>query len=113
VFFIEFHNREYFAKFANSLRNKYFVRAMGKALGENMLILGLRDIPRLELRNFVDALSDLTRKKIVKNYRYNIFDPRHVLSKSIPYELFKKDRWIYDHQKHMTRMKEIAQKFKA
>jgi len=110
VFLIEFYDNEYFAKFANSLRNKHFVKAMGKVLGENMLILLLRGIPRLELRNFVDALAELAKRNLVKNYRYYLFDPRYISRKPLPYELFKKNKWIYEHEKYMARVKSLIQK---
>jgi DNA-binding Lrp family transcriptional regulator len=109
LFIIEFHNQGYLAKFANSLLNKHFVRAVGKVLDEAILIIPM-NLPRKELRSFIDVLSDLTRKKTVKNYRYVIIDPRHYSRQTLPYRLFKRAKWTYEHQKYLRTLEELLQK---
>lgn len=110
LFFIfNFDNAEKLAKFTSSLLDKPFAVALGKILDRNALY-GYLYLPKSEFRRFLDALSKLIQKEVLQSYQYVIQD----LSKSsrdvIPYQLFKDDVWIYDHDKHMRNLRELVKK---
>jgi len=111
TFIVRFYDNEQLAKFANSLLDKHFIWSLGKILRENALIVVSRCIPRKEFRNFVDFLSDLARKQMVKDYIYWLLDYDDVSQQPIPYNLFRKNRWIYEHEKHMAKLEEMARQF--
>jgi DNA-binding Lrp family transcriptional regulator len=108
-FVFRFDSHEKLAKFANSLLDKPFVFGVGKFLGQNSLIAHLY-LPRNEFRNFVEALSQLARKRFLQSYDYVILDLDKAMRQTIPYEFFKDRRWIYDHEKHVKNLKRLVQK---
>ncbi len=108
LLFLEFYNHEYLAKFANSVMDKHFVRGLGKILGENSLIVSV-SLPRKEFRKLMDILSNLARKKILKNYRYVIADIRTHSRQPLPYNLFEKNKWIYQHKNHIAKLRKLVQ----
>lgn len=112
AFVIKFYDNEHFAKFANSLLDKHFIWSLGKILRENALIVALRCIPRKEFRNFIDFLSDLARRRIVKDYTYWLFDYEDISQQPIPYNLFRKNQWMYEHEKYMAKLEEMVRQFR-
>jgi DNA-binding Lrp family transcriptional regulator len=92
-----------FAGFANSLLNKPFARAMGKAYQKNQLFAQIY-LPRQQLRGFIEALSKLVRSGFMKTYEYVIQDLTQTERQTISYEYFKDDNWTYDHKKYLERL---------
>lgn len=110
LFFVfRFSSKKKMAKFANSLLDKPFVNIVGKILGENAIVVQAY-LPRVEFRNFVDALSKLIRTGFLQSYEYVFQDLRSGkwLRMTIPYELFKNGSWIYDHDGHIKGLHKIA-----
>jgi DNA-binding Lrp family transcriptional regulator len=109
VFVISFYNYETMARFANSLLDKPFIVMVGKLFGQNALITETC-LPRIEFRSFVDALSLLGEMKIISDYQYLIQDLRRTSRQTISYEFFKENKWIYDHQQHLTTLEALVNK---
>jgi DNA-binding Lrp family transcriptional regulator len=109
LFIFKFDSSRKLAKFANSLIDKPFVRGIGKVLGKNVLIV-LIYLPKLEFRRFVDILSQLVRRSVIQSYDYVIQDLGKASRETIPYQCFKDGRWIYDHDKHIQRLRKYIQK---
>jgi len=105
-FRFNFHNEQNMAKFALSLREKPFVRSIGKILGNNALFV-LVYLPRDELRGLTDTLSTLISNGSMKSYDYVIEDRSRKQSQTISYEFFKDKSWIYDHEEHMKKLYEL------
>jgi len=108
LFFISFPDYETFAKFAESLLDKFFVLTMGKILGENSLLVEVF-LPTVEFRRFVDTLSAMARMDLVRSYKYAIQDLRMQSRQTISGEFFKDGSWIYDHKKHIELLQQKAQ----
>ena len=106
-FRFDFHDKEIMARFALSLKDKPFVRSIGKIFGKNALFVHIY-LPRGEFRGFTDSLSKLIRNGQLKNYDYVIEDPSRRELQTISYELFKDKSWIYGHKEHMKRLHELA-----
>jgi DNA-binding Lrp family transcriptional regulator len=103
LFFIfRFSDREKMGKFARSLLNKPFVIILGKILNEDALVSQVY-LPRQEFRNFIDALSKLVRVNLLEDYEYVLQDIRRGKwsRETIPFELFKNGRWMYEHSQHL------------
>jgi DNA-binding Lrp family transcriptional regulator len=114
LFFIfRFSDGEKMGKFARSLLDKPFVFILGKILNENSLVSQIY-LPRLELRNFIDALSKLARMKLLENYEYVLQDlrPGKWSRETIPFELFKNGAWTYDHQQHLEAIHDLTSDIK-
>jgi len=105
-FRFNFHNEKNMAKFALSVKDKPFVRSIGKIFGKPALFIQIY-IPRKEFRGFTDSLSKLIRNDLMKSYDYAIEDPSRNQAQTISYEFFKDKSWIYDHKKHMKRLHEL------
>ena len=105
IFICDFPNNAALARFALSLLDKPFVLFLGKILKHEQLIVHVY-ISRQEFRNFVDALSTLTRKKILKNFFYVIEDLRknRWFHQTLSYEFFENGKWIYDHEGHVSNL---------
>jgi DNA-binding Lrp family transcriptional regulator len=104
LFFIfKFGDSEKMGKFARSLLDKPFVFILGKILKENALVSQVY-LPRHEFRNFIDALSKLAREDFLEDYEYVIQDlrPGKWSRETIPFELFKNGRWMYEHSQHLA-----------
>lgn len=104
-FTINFHNYQTFAKFTRSLLDKFFVLTIGKSLGENCLIVEVF-LPPEEFRKFIEVLSTMTRKKLVKGYNYAIQDLRIRRRQTISPPFFKENKWVYNHKNYMETMKQ-------
>lgn len=91
--------------------DKPFVGGLGKVLGENTIV-GHVYLPRLDFRKFIDALSKLIRADMLRSYNYVILDLRKVKRQTISYEYFKDGLWIYDHNKHIQTLKDLAREIK-
>lgn len=106
-----FKDQESFIRFACSLMDKPFVRVMGKAYGRNQLFVQVY-LPRQELRKFLEALSKLIKAELLETYEYVIQDLAKTERQSISYEFFKDNNWIYEHEKHLERLRSIAKTLK-
>lgn len=111
IFTFKFDSMESYAKFAASLLDKPFVGGLGKIINENSLIVDIY-LPKVEFRNFIDILSKLIRKGLLLSYDYVILDLRKAKRQTIPYEFFKNGSWIYDHNKHIQNLKDLAEGIK-
>ena len=105
-FRFSFHDEKNMAKFALSLKDKPFVRSIGKIFGKNALFVHIY-LPRKEFRSFVDTLSRIIRNGLMENYDYVIEDPSRKQAQTISYEFFEDKSWTYDHKEHMKRLHEL------
>jgi DNA-binding Lrp family transcriptional regulator len=95
-----FDEEQNLARFASSLLDKPFVTAMGKIQGKNQLY-GHLYFPRSEFRMFLEILSGLIRSGFLKDYQYAIQDLSSSLRQTIPYQCFRKGKWVYDHERYI------------
>lgn len=107
-FIFRFGDSEKMGKFARTLLDKPFVIILGKILGDSSLVCQVY-LPRLELRNFVDALSDLARQNFLLDYQYVLQDlrPGKWSRETIPFEFFKDGSWRYEHSKHVQALHNV------
>jgi hypothetical protein len=103
-----FGNSHNLARFANSLNNKPFARAVGKAYNRNQLFVQIY-LPKQQLRNFIETLSKLVKTGFLVSYEYLIMDSQKREKQTISYEYFKGDNWEYDHKKYLENLRRIAQ----
>jgi DNA-binding Lrp family transcriptional regulator len=109
LFFIfSFDEWEKLAKFASSLLDKPFAKALGKILGKNDLYAYLY-LPRSEFRRFVDALSKLVRQGFLRHYQYVIQDLTKTLRATFPYQCFRDGKWMYDHEGYMENLHRLLE----
>jgi DNA-binding Lrp family transcriptional regulator len=94
-FKFEFDSYEKFVKFALALHDKPFPIHLGKVIGENALTSHI-GLPKKEFRKFIEALSALIRKGLLKRYHYVIQDMFVQWRETIPYEHFENGGWKYD-----------------
>jgi DNA-binding Lrp family transcriptional regulator len=109
-FFFEFPDMKKMAKFALSLMDKPFVLVLGKILGQPGLMSQLY-LPKRELKRFKDSLSTLVRTGFLRNYDSLIYYSGEWTRQTISYECFKNGTWIYNHQKHIRTLTELAKKY--
>jgi DNA-binding Lrp family transcriptional regulator len=100
-FTFSFDEDKNLARFASSLTDKPFVRTLDKILGKNQLY-GYLYFPRSEFRKFLEILSGLVRTGFLKDYQYVTQDFNSSIRESIPYQCFKKGKWVYDHERYMN-----------
>ena len=107
-FVFQFGDSEKMSKFARTLLDKPFVIILGKILGNSSLVCQVY-LPRLEFRNFVDALSDLARQHFLVDYKYVLQDlrPGKWSRETIPFEFFKNGSWVYEHTKHLQDLHDV------
>jgi len=100
-FTISFNEEEKLTRFASSLMDKPFVKALSKILGKNQLYAYLY-FPRSEFRGFLEVLSGLVRSGFLKDYQYVTQDFASSIRQTIPYQCFEKGKWVYDHERYMN-----------
>jgi DNA-binding Lrp family transcriptional regulator len=100
-FIFSFDEEEKLARFASSLMDKPFARTLSKILEKNQLY-GYLYFPRSEFRRFLDVLSGLVRSGFLKDYQYVIQDSTSSSRQTIPYQCFKKRKWVYDHERYIN-----------
>jgi DNA-binding Lrp family transcriptional regulator len=100
-FTFSFDEGQNLARFASSLLDKPFVKALGKILGKNKLF-GYLYFPRSEFRGFLGILSKLVRSGFLRDYQYAIQDLSSSIRETIPYQCFEKGKWVYDHERYMN-----------
>jgi DNA-binding Lrp family transcriptional regulator len=100
-FTFSFDEEQNLARFASSLLDKPFITGIGKILGKNQLY-GHFYFPRSEFRRFLGILSKLIRSGLLRDYQYAIQDLSSSIRETIPYQCFKKGRWIYDHERYIN-----------
>jgi hypothetical protein len=105
-----FNNYDSLARFASSLLDKPFVRTVGKVYGMNQLLVQVY-LPRQQLRNLVGALSKLVRIGLLSTYEYVIQDMAKTQRDTIPYQLFKDNKWIYDYEAHLEKLQSTVNHF--
>ena len=108
-FIFDFQNHKNLKKFAFSLLDKPFARTVGKVFGENELFVQIY-LPRKEFSRFLEALSKLIKNGFLRSYNYVIQDLTKRERQTIPYKLFKKDKWVYQHQEYIENLQTIADK---
>jgi len=108
-FTFRFNEEEKMCKFAQSLLDKPFIFIIGKVLGKNAIVTQVY-LPRIEFRNFVDALSKLARANFIESYDYVFQDlrPGRWIRETIPYQLFKGGSWIYRHEEHIENLHKLV-----
>jgi DNA-binding Lrp family transcriptional regulator len=108
-FIFKFDSSEKMARFASSLLDKPFSGVLGKILNENALVAQIY-LPNLELRQFIDRLSQLCRDNWLQGYNYIIQDRRkgRWSRETIPFEDSKDGKWIYNHNKHIKDLRRLV-----
>jgi len=106
-FIIDFENEEKLAKFVNSLQNKPFIFSYGKAIGQHSLVVHVY-IPKTEFSKLIDLMNRLTEKKLITGFLYVTFDVASFRRQTISYEFFKENKWTYDCEKKLERLKEVT-----
>lgn len=106
-FILSFDDGEKLAKFASSLLDKPFVKGLGRILGKNELY-GYLYLPKSEFRRFLEALSKLIRNDFLKDYQYVIQDLANSSRATIPYQFFKKGKWVYNHERYIDNLHEFS-----
>jgi DNA-binding Lrp family transcriptional regulator len=108
-FTFRFDNVEKMSKFAQSLLDKPFIFIVGKVLGKTTLLSQVY-LPRIEFRNFIDALSKLARENFLESYDYVFQDlrPGRWIRETIPYQLFEGGSWIYRHEEHIENLYKLV-----
>jgi len=106
-FIFTFKNFENFKKFAGSLMDKPFVRAMGKVYKMNQLLVQIY-LPREQLGNFIETLAKLIRTKFLETYQYVIEDATQKQRQTISYEYFKDNNWQYDNEKYVRKLQSVT-----
>jgi len=106
-FIIDFENEEKLAKFVNSLQDKPFIITYGKVIGQHSLIAHMYT-PKTEFSKFIDSMNRLTEKKLTKSFLYVTLDVASFRRQTISYEFFKENRWTYDYEKRLERLRELV-----
>jgi len=99
-FIFSFDDGQKLAKFASSLLDKPFTKALGKILDKTELYAYLY-FPRSEFRRFLDVLSKLVRNGFLESYQYVIQDLANSSRATIPFQCFKNGKWLYDHRRYI------------
>jgi len=108
-FIISFENEEKLAKFANTLQNKPFIFNYGKIISQHSLVVHTYT-PKTEFSKLIDSMNRLTEKKLITGFLYVTFDVASFKRQTISYEFFKEDKWTYDYEKKLERLKEVTGK---
>jgi len=108
-FIIDFENEEKLAKFANSLQNKPFIFNYGKAVSQHSLVVHTYT-PKTEFSKLIDSMNRLTEKKLTTGFLYVTFNVASFKRQTISYEFFKENKWTYDYQKKLERLKDVTRK---
>ncbi len=106
-FIIDFENEEKLAKLVNSLQNKPFAINYGKVIGHHSLVVHTYT-PKTEFPKFIDIMNRLAEKKLIRSFLYVTLDIASFRRQTISYEFFKENRWIYDHEKRLGKLKRVA-----
>lgn len=106
LFFLDFSNANYMARFANSLSGKYLVRNYSKILGKNSLIVTLT-LTRADANKFFDLLYRLAPKGWLLDFSYSILDIRTYQGQSLTPEKFIDGAWTYDHTKTLQKLENL------
>jgi DNA-binding Lrp family transcriptional regulator len=111
VFFnFKFKDGTHMAKFALSLLDKPFVHFLGKVLGENALVSYTHFLSKKDFRGFVSALSKVISRGLLQDYNYVFIDLERRARETVRHEFFNNGAWIYDHNRHMQSLQDIAAK---
>jgi|Deesub1362B_J571_1020462.scaffolds.fasta_scaffold00003_674 DNA-binding Lrp family transcriptional regulator len=112
-FIIDFHDKDIFAKVANSLRNKPFVEVLGKILGRNTLFISA-NLPLNEFVNMLNTLNEMVALGYINEYRYYLSYPLEGgRRQTIPYKNFVNGSWMYHHDEYMRELEDLYKKVKT
>jgi DNA-binding Lrp family transcriptional regulator len=111
IFIFQFFNEEGMARFAMSLLDKPFTLFVSRVLDDLALIVEF-SFPKTEFRSLIDSLSTMARRKLIKDYTYYIQDLRPTVTsrQTLPYDFFKNNKWIYNHEEHLLQLKALSRK---
>ena len=101
---VDFENEDKLAKFANSLQNKPFIFSYGKVIGKHSLVIHTYT-PKTEFSKLIDSMSRLAENKLIRSFLYVTLDVASFKRQTISYEFFKDNRWSYDHEKQLERLR--------
>lgn len=107
IFIIDFVNHIALAKFCNASARKPFILSYCKVIRESSLIVAVQ-IPKVEFTNLIEALSNLHKKNLVKNFVYVSIDLLSHERQTISYEFFENKRWKFNYEEKMRQLKRIA-----
>ncbi|MFQ6063919.1 MAG: AsnC family transcriptional regulator [Candidatus Bathyarchaeia archaeon] len=108
-FIIDFESEQKLAKFVNSLQNKPFILTYGKIIGRHSLIVHTYT-PKTEFSKFIDSMNRLVERRLTKSFLYVTLDITSFRRQTFSYEFFKENKWTYDHEQKLERLKEITGK---
>ncbi len=106
LFFLDFSDSSYMARFANLLLGKYFVRNYSKILGKNSLIATLT-LTRADANKLFDSLYRIAQKGWLLDFSYSILDLRTYQTQTLTPEKFIDDAWSYDHAKTLHKLESL------
>lgn len=88
-----------------------FVHCASRVLGEPSLAIRAR-LPRSEVRNFLEMLSLLTRRRILSGFSYSLLDLSSMEWQPVPNTLYHhKTGWGYDAQAHLEQLRKLNQEW--
>lgn len=108
-FIVDFENEDKLARFANSLQNKPYIFSYGKVIGKHSLVVHTYT-PKTEFSKFIYSMNRLTEKKLTKSFLYVTLNVASFKSQTISYEFFKDNRWAYDHERKLERLRKVTSK---
>ncbi len=111
-FLFTFENLEKMAKFARSLLDKPFALSLGKIFGAPMFFAYIY-LPLAEFRRFIDSLSELINIGFLASYEYVFQDIQTSQRYTIPYKSFRNESWLYDQERYLRKVSELAAAEKA
>ena len=106
-FVIGFDREEKLAKFANSLQSKPFIFKYAKVIGRQSLVVHTYT-PKVEFSQFLDSMNRLTERRLIQDFLYINLDVASFKRQTMSYEFFRKDKWIYAHDKKLEALKTIT-----
>jgi len=106
LFFLDFADANYMARFANTLPGRYLVRNYSKILGKNSLILTLT-LTRADANKFFDLLYRLAQDRWLLDFSYSILDLRTYQTQTLTPEKFIEGVWSYDHAKTLQKLENL------
>jgi len=109
VFKVIFPNSMLMMKFINSLNGKPFATSVAKIAGRNELSVNIHLI-KTEFLNFINSLLRMAESGIIQDFNYVLLDIKSYKHRTIPYECFINDRWVYNHKKYMQKIEMVSLK---
>jgi DNA-binding Lrp family transcriptional regulator len=105
-FIVHFQNEGALAKFSNTLSNKPFILNYGRIIGQNSLLMHSYT-PKTEFPNFIKALNNLVKRKLVTDFLYVNLDIPSFKRQTVSYELFENKSWAFNYEEKLQKLAKI------